>query len=110
MVILLGAWNPLNKAVPGEFNGSGGHSKPNCLHDRANFDRAWQFFLIFNIAYLLHAAGYAIISADNGLQILQGQAIICTSTGLQSIEQWNLWNFNQNTTSLMYENWFEKYP
>ena len=30
--------NPLSKAVPGKFHGSGGHSKHNCLQDR----RVWQ--------------------------------------------------------------------
>ena len=41
-------WNPLIKAVPGKFHGSGGHSKCNRFHDRANFHRswAWQIALI----------------------------------------------------------------
>ena len=43
-------WNPLSKAVPGKFHGSGGHSKCNCLQDQANFHRswAWQIVHIFN--------------------------------------------------------------
>ena len=49
-------WNPLCKAVPGKFNGSGGYSKCNCLQDQANFHRswAWQIVLIFytEIIYL----------------------------------------------------------
>ena len=39
-------WNPLNKVVhvPGKCHGSSGHSKRNCLQDRANFhrSRAWR--------------------------------------------------------------------
>ena len=33
-------WNPLSKAVPGNFHWSGRHSKCNCLQDRANFHRS----------------------------------------------------------------------
>ena len=42
-------WNPLNKAVPGKFHGSGGHSKCNSLQDRANFHRSrgWQIAPLF---------------------------------------------------------------
>ena len=47
--------NPLHKAVPGKFYGSGGQSKPNCLQDWANFHRsqAWQIVLIINTAHYL---------------------------------------------------------
>ena len=47
--------NPLSVAVPGKLHGSGGHSKSNCLQDRANFhrSRAWQIVIIFNTAVLL---------------------------------------------------------
>ena len=47
-------WNPLSKAVPGKFHGSGKQSKCNCLHDQTNFHqpRAWQNGLIFNILYI----------------------------------------------------------
>ena len=43
-------WNPLNKAIPGKFHGSGGHSKCNSLQDRANLHRSWvkQIVLILN--------------------------------------------------------------
>ena len=43
-------WNPLSKAVPGNFQGSDGHSKHNCLQDRADFHmfEAWEIVLIFN--------------------------------------------------------------
>ena len=53
-------WNPLSKAVPGPFYGSGGHSKSNWLQGRANFHRccAWQIILISNTA--IHA--YSIFS------------------------------------------------
>ena len=45
-----GVWNPLSKAVPGKFHGSGGHNHCNCLHDRANFHRShgWLIFQLFN--------------------------------------------------------------
>ena len=45
-------WNPLSKAAPDKFHGSGGHSNHNCLLDQANFyrSRAWQIVLIFNTA------------------------------------------------------------
>ena len=45
-----GLWNPLSKAVPGKCHGSGGHSKCNCLHDRAqlHMSLAQQIVLIFN--------------------------------------------------------------
>ena len=45
-------WNPLSKAVPGEFRGPGGHSKRNFLKDWTNFltSRAWQIVIIFNTA------------------------------------------------------------
>ena len=33
-------WNPLSKAVPDKFHGSGGHNKHNCLQYRANFHRS----------------------------------------------------------------------
>ena len=44
--------NPLSKRVPGKFHGSDGHSKWNCLQDRANFhrSRAMPIVLIFNTA------------------------------------------------------------
>ena len=42
-------WNPLSKAVPGKFHGTGGHSKCNCLQYWVRF-RAWQIVLIFNTA------------------------------------------------------------
>ena len=43
-------WNLLSKAVPGKLHVSCGHSKRNCLQDRANFHRflAWQIVLISN--------------------------------------------------------------
>ena len=43
-------WNPLSKAVPSKFYGSGRHSKCNCLQDWANFHRsqAWQIVPILN--------------------------------------------------------------
>ena len=43
-------WNPLSKAVPSKFHGSVGHSKCNCLQNRANFhrSRAFQIALIFD--------------------------------------------------------------
>ena len=49
-------WNPLSKAVPGKFHGSGGHSNRKCLQDRANFHRygAWQIVLSFNTIYILY--------------------------------------------------------
>ena len=49
-------WNPLSKAVPGKFHGSGGHSKRNCLQDRANFhrSRAWQIVLIINTVWVAY--------------------------------------------------------
>ena len=34
-------WNPLSKAVAGEFTGSDGNGKYSCLKDRANFHRSW---------------------------------------------------------------------
>ena len=42
-------WNPLSKAVPGEFHGSGRHDQCDCLLDQANFHRsqAWEVVLIF---------------------------------------------------------------
>ena len=45
-----GVWNPLSKAVPGKFHGSGGHSNCNCLQDRANFhwSHRWLIFQLFN--------------------------------------------------------------
>ena len=43
-------WNPMSKAVPGKFHGSGGYNKYNCLQDWANFlrFRTRQLSLIFN--------------------------------------------------------------
>ena len=42
-------WNPLSEAVPGKFHGFGGDGKPNCLQDRANFQRsrAWQVIFFY---------------------------------------------------------------
>ena len=44
-------WNPPSKAIPGKFLGSGGHSKRNCVHYRANFhsSRAWQIVLVLTL-------------------------------------------------------------
>ena len=44
-------WNPLSKAVPGKFHGSGGHHKCNCFQDQTNFhrSRAWQIVLILTL-------------------------------------------------------------
>ena len=41
-------WNPLSKAVPGRYHGSGRHSKCKCLHDWASFhtSQAWQIVVI----------------------------------------------------------------
>ena len=48
--------NPVSKAVLGKFQGACGHSKYNCLQDRANFHKsgAWQVVLIFNTVYMLY--------------------------------------------------------
>ena len=47
-----GAWNPLSKAISGNFNRSGRHSKHKYSQERANFHRSqsWQIVLIFNTA------------------------------------------------------------
>ena len=42
-------WNPLSKAVPGKFHGSGGHSKHKCLH-AFHGSQAWQIVLTLNSA------------------------------------------------------------
>ena len=44
-------WNSSSKAAPGKFHWSCGHSKPNCLQDRTNFQRsrAWQIVLILTL-------------------------------------------------------------
>ena len=38
--------NPLNKVVPGQFHGSGGYSKRNCLQNQANSHKAWAWQII----------------------------------------------------------------
>ena len=54
-------WDPLSKAVPGKFHGSGGHTKHDLLQDWANFhrSRAWQIVLFFNtdIVFFIHGDG-----------------------------------------------------
>ena len=50
-------WNPLSKAVPRIFHGSGWHSKHSCPQDQANMHRSrvWQIVLISNTAlWYLH--------------------------------------------------------
>ena len=51
-------WNPLRKAVYNKFHGPGGHSKCNCLKERANCHRcqAWLIVLIFNTGFFLTCA------------------------------------------------------
>ena len=68
-------WSPLSMAVPTKFQGSGGHSKRNCLPDRANYYRswAWQIVLIFNTAHThTHTHTYIYIYIYN-----KDTAILC---------------------------------
>ena len=60
--------NSLSKAVPGEFHGSGRHSKCNCLPDRANFHKsqAWQIVMFLTLCmrgfYFVFFVGFYIIT------------------------------------------------
>ena len=49
-------WNSLNKALPGKFYGSGGHSKRQCLQDQANVrrSRAWQYVIILTFSLYIY--------------------------------------------------------
>ena len=66
-------WNPLSKAVPNKFHGSGAQSKCNCLQDQANSHRsqAWQIVLIFNIIYMCVCDCVCIEHWIQGLRHLQ---------------------------------------
>ena len=57
---------PLSKAVPGNFHGSGKHSKQNCLQDQTNFHGswAWQIVLIFNIVFATSSHVLFLIPRD----------------------------------------------
>ena len=76
-------WNPLSKAVPGKFHGSGGHSKCNCLQDRANFHRsqAWQIVRIFRQCCSLPVVNIVHVDAlaPLGAMTFEGPVIKFTS-------------------------------
>ena len=52
-------WNPLRKAVPAKFDGSGMHSK-NCLHDWSNSHRSWAWQIVLLKMYVIGYVSFSI--------------------------------------------------
>ena len=91
--------NPLSKTVPGEFHGSGGQSKRNCLQERADFhrSRAWQIVLIFNAGQWRIYASEKLFQGDD----LNGMPHIYHSNFIKNnVDFWS----NKNTENNIQNN------